>query len=294
MNDYLNKMAGTKDEDYIIAIDTDSMYLRLGNFIDKLEGAVGHSPEIAVDYINDICEKELSPFIEKCYKELSEYTHAYAQTMVMKRETIAGKGIWTGKKHYALNAWDIEGVRYKEPELKITGLESVKSSTPSSCRVAIKDALKIIMNKEQSDLIKYIEEFRIKHKTLPVTEISFPRSVNGLTKWSDSATIYKKGTPIQVKGSILYNKILREKNLTKDYQIITDSEKIKFVYLKMPNPIKDKVISFIHEPPKELGIEKYVDHEIMFEKSFLGPLQGILDAIGWESEHRDTLEAFFV
>jgi hypothetical protein len=299
MNDFLNRRNKTTGYDYIIACDTDSMYLRLGTMIEggwseRVEQKYKNmTPDEITSDIDKICEEECTPFIEKCYKELAEYTHAYAQTMVMKRETIAGKGIWTAAKHYALNAYDIEGVRYKEPELKITGLECVRSSTPSSCRVSIKDAIKVIMDKEEADLIKFIEEFKEKHKTLPISEIAFPRSVNGLTKYSDSASIYKKGTPVQVKGSLLFNKFIRDNNLTNEYPLIVDSEKIKFVYLKMPNPLKDKVISFIGEPPKELGIEKYVDHKVMLDKSFIEPLKGILDVIGWQTEKKATLEDFY-
>ena len=289
MNSFLNGWSGTNNYDYIIACDTDSMYLRLENFIKK-----HYKKEDLVSWIDEQCEKLFSPYIDNSFKELAEYVHAYNQTMIMKRETIASKGIWTGKKHYALNALDIEGVRYKTPELKIVGLESVKSSTPAACRVAIKDAIKIIMNKEEPDLIKYIDNFKLKHKTLSISEIAFPRSVDGLTKYADSASIYKKGTPIQVKGSLLYNKFLKENNLTNTYQSIVNKEKIKFVYLKLPNPIKEKVISFITEPPKELGIEKYIDYDIMFEKSFIIPLKGILDTIGWHHEQVDTIERFLI
>jgi len=300
MNDFLNRRNKTTGYDYIIACDTDSMYLRLGTMIEggwseRVDQKYKNmTPDEITSDIDKICEEEFTPFIEKSYKELAEYVHAYNQTMIMKRETIANKGIWTAAKHYALNAYDIEGVRYKEPELKITGLECVRSSTPSSCRVSIKEAIKVIMNKEQDDLIKFIEEFKQKHKTLPISEIAFPRSVNGLTKWADSASIYKKGTPIQVKGSIIFNKLLKEKNLTNEYPLIVDSEKIKFVYLKLPNHIKDKVIAFNGiEPPKEFDIEPYVDHEIMLNKSFIEPLHSILDVIGWKTEKRATLEDFF-
>jgi len=293
MNAYLNKILKTDGEDYVIAADTDSIYLNLGPFVDKVFGGRENSNDRIVAFLDKVCQMEFEKFIEGSYKELAEYLNAFDQKMFMKRETIADKGIWTAKKRYILNAWDIEGVRFTEPKLKIMGIEAVKSSTPAPCRQKIKDALKIIMTKSNEDLIQFIEEFRTEFKSLPVEEIAFPRSANNLKKFASNSTIYVKSTPIHVRGVLLYNFYIRKNKLTHKYPIIQDGEKIKFIMLRTPNKINENVISFLQTFPEELALDKSVDYDVQFEKSFLEPLKTILDIIGWKTENMNTLEFLF-
>jgi len=213
--------------------------------------------------------------------------------MFMKRENIADRGIWTAKKRYILNVWDSEGVRYADPKLKIMGLEAVKSSTPAPCRQMIKDGLKVIMSGTEDEMIQYIESCRTKFKSLPPEEISFPRSVSNVTKYKGDNTIYAKGTPMHVRGALLYNHYVKEKKLDRKYAYIQNGEKIKFCYLKDPNPIRENVISFIQDFPKELNLTKYIDYETQFNKAFVEPVKAVLNAIGWEVERRISLESFF-
>ena len=211
----------------------------------------------------------------------------------MKRESIADKGIWTAKKRYILNVYDNEGVLYKEPKLKIMGLESVRSSTPQWCRENIQALIKVIINTDEKTVIKTIDEYREIFKTLSFNDIAFPRSVKGLSKYKSSKDIYVKATPIHVRGALLYNYHLKEKNLTRKYQLIRDGEKIKFAYLKEPNILGENVIAISTVLPKELNLEKYIDYDLQFEKSFLQPVKNILDVIGWKSEETGSLESFF-
>ena len=213
--------------------------------------------------------------------------------MFMKRENIADRGIWTAKKRYILNVWDSEGVRYEEPKLKVMGIESVKSSTPASCRNMLKDAFKIIMTGSEDDVINYIDGCRKKFRTLPPEEISFPRSVSDVVKYKSHSSIYIKGTPIHVRGALLFNHYIKDKNLTNKYSLIQNGEKIKFCYLKKPNIIHENVLSFIQDYPVELGLDKYIDYDLQFNKAFLEPLKIILDAIGWSVEKTANLESFF-
>lgn len=237
---------------------------------------------------------EFEKYIESCYQELADYVNAYEQKMQMKRENIADRGIWTAKKRYILNVWDSEGVRYEQPKLKIMGLEAVKSSTPAPCRQMIKDALKLIMTKTENDMIDYIEKSRKEFNNFATEEISFPRTVSDVDKHKSSVTLYGKGTPIHVRGALLYNHLIKEKKLDKKYAKIQNGEKIKFCYLKLPNPIRENVIAYIQDFPKELGLDKYVDYELQFNKAFLEPMKVILDAIGWKVEKTTTLESFFI
>jgi DNA polymerase elongation subunit (family B) len=243
--------------------------------------------------MNKVCDDKIQPFIDSSYQELADYVNAFQQRMEMKRESLADKAIWTAKKRYILNVHDSEGVAYAKPKLKIMGLEAVKSSTPSACRTKIKEAINIIMTQTESDLHKFIEQFREDFKKLPVEDISFPRSVNGLGEYADNASIYKKGTPIHVKGALVYNHVLRTLKLTKRYQEIQEGEKIKFVYLKQPNIFNNNTLAFISGIPKQLDAEQYIDYDLQFEKSFLEPLDIILSTINWNTEKVDSLESFF-
>ena len=294
MNDFLNKILKTEKEDYVIASDTDSIYLNLGPLVDVIYKDKEKDSESIVSFIDTICEKTLEPFIDQSYRELAEYVNAYDQKMFMKRENIADRGIWTAKKRYILNVWNSEGVQYHEPKLKMMGIEAVKSSTPAPCREMIKDALKLMMNGTEDEVIKFIENSRKEFRKLPPEEIAFPRSVSDVTKYKSSNMIYIKGTPIHVRGALLFNHYIKKHNLTNKYSLIGNGEKIKFCYLKKPNKIHENVISFIQDFPKELQLDKYVDHDLQFEKSFIEPLRIILDSIGWKVEKTANLESFFV
>ena len=289
LNKYLQKLLKT-EKDYIIAVDTDSLYVDMEDFVKKckLEDA---TPQKIVDFLCKSSD-QLLKVIEEGYEELATYTNARNNMMIMKREAIAEKGIWTAKKKYVLNVWDSEGVRYSEPQLKITGIESVRSSTPSSCRGNIKKTLGIIMNEDQAALLRFIEKFHKEFETLPVDEIAFPRSISGLTRYRNAATIYSKATPIQVKGALIYNHLIAKNNLDNMYPIIYNGDKIKFVYLKEPNPLHEHVISFVNAVPKQFGLENFIDYERQFQKGFLDPVRLIVEVIGWKLEDTATLEGF--
>jgi len=299
LNGYLNKLLKT-EEDYVIASDTDSIYLRLGPLVDNVYGT-GQKDSVpsnidkqqVIAFMDRVCEDKIQPFIDSSYQELATYVHAYAQKMQMKREALANKGIWTAKKRYILNIYNNEGVAYKEPQMKVMGLEMIKSSTPAAIREKMRLSIKIVINGTEDDIHKFIEEFRQEFKKLPPEDISFPRGLNGLKEYSDSVTLYKKGTPIHVKGAILYNHYLKQKNLTKTYPLIQEGEKLKFTYLKQPNPFKDMVISFPSRLPKEFELQPYVDYDMQFDKAFLEPIKVILDCMNWSTEKRNSLESFF-
>jgi DNA polymerase elongation subunit (family B) len=292
INQYLNKTLNTELIDYVIACDTDSMYLKLGTLVNQT--CQGKSTEEIVKFLDNACEKIFEPYIDKTYQKLADYVNAYDQKMKMKREAIADKGIWTAKKRYILNVYNNEGVQYAEPKLKLSGIEAVRSSTPSACRDNIKEALKVIMSGSESELITFVENFRREYVDLPFEEIAFPRSVRGLSKYIDSTTIYRKSTPIHVKGALIYNHILRTRGLNNKYPVIGEGEKIKFCHLRQPNPTTATVISAPGSIPPELNLQQYVDYDMQFEKSFIEPIKTITDAIGWSIEgKRNTIEDFF-
>ena len=293
VNGYLNKLLSTEEIDYVVASDTDSIYINFGPLVDKFFSHKTDDKAKVVTILDQICQDKLEPFIEESYEELASYVNAYDQKMQMKRENIADRGIWTAKKRYILNVWDSEGVRYEDPKLKILGIEAVKSSTPAPCRTMIKDALKLMMSGTEEDVIDFIDKSRDKFRKLPPEEIAFPRTVNNVDKYRAHSTIYDKGTPIHARGALLFNHYIKEKELDNKYSLINNGEKIKFCYLKKANPIRENVISFISDFPRELGLDKYIDYELQFQKAFLEPVKVILDAIGWNVEKTVNLELFF-
>jgi len=294
LNEYFNNLMQTEHVDYVVYVDTDSVYINFGPLVDKVFKDKSDKTKI-VDFLNTIASEKIEPFIDKSYKELADYLHAFEQKMFMKREVIADKGIWTAKKRYILNAWDVEGVRYKEPKLKITGIEAVKSSTPSACRDNIKKALNVIMNGDSKQLNTFIREFRQEFMTLDNNLIAYPRSCNGVQKWSDPSSLYKKGAPMHVKGAILYNHLIMKNNLDGKYPLIQEGDKIKFIYLATPNVYQSSAIAYITKLPPELNLT--LDYDKQFEKSFIEPLSIILDSIKWNIDRsygsQGSLEDFW-
>ena len=291
VNNYLNSLLKTKNVTYVVASDTDSIYIKLGEMVNKIFKDKSDNKKI-VKVLDRFCEEKLQPYIDSSFAKLAKYVSAFDQKMFMKREVIANKGIWTAKKRYILNVFNEEGLDLKEPKLKIMGIEAVKSSTPAPCRVKIREALKVIMTKDQSALIDFIENFRVHFKKLPPEDIAYPRSCNNLKKYSSTKDIYQKSTPIHVKGALLYNHLLIKNKLVK-YEEIQEGDKIKFIVLKEPNPLREKVISFPSTLPKEFNLHKFVNYDEQFDKSFLEPLRFIVNAINWNFEKQATLDGFF-
>lgn len=297
LNEFLNKTIGTEDYDYIVASDTDSVYLRCGNLVDKVCG--GKSKSEVVTFLNEAAEEIILPFIKKQYDELASIMNAYDNKMQMDRECIADKGVWTAKKRYMMHVHDSEGIRYTTPKMKIMGIETTRSSTPQVVRDSLKEAINIILTTDEEHVISFIENFRQKFNEFSPEEIAFPRGVNGMNKYRGTSDIYKKSTPIAVKGALIYNHYLKKFKLEKKYHGINEGDKIKFLYLKKPNPMGgqygvDQVISFPTDIPKEFGLEGFFDYDLQFEKAFLDPLKNILNSIGWSYEKRSTLEDLFV
>jgi len=291
VNSYLNKILNTKDVDYIVASDTDSIYVTLDKLVEQT--CKDKTDDQICNFLNKVVDSRIEPFLNKCFEELADYTNAFKNCMVMKREVIANKGIWVAKKRYMLNVLDEEGVRLSQPKLKIMGIEAVKSSTPQVCRGKIKEAIKIIMSKDEDTLQKFISDFKKEFFTMSAEQISFPRSCNNMKKYKDSNNIFIKGTPIHVKGALIYNHQIKEFKLKNKYPLIQEGDKIKFLKLVEANPFKFDVISYITILPKEFNLQQYIDYEIQFEKTFLDPMRFILQSIGWSQEKKANLEAFF-
>lgn len=288
INGYMNKILGTTDKDYVVAIDTDSAYLNMGDLVSKF------NPPNPVDFLDSVCRDKIEPVIADAYTRLFDKMNCYTNRMEMSREVIADRGIWTAKKRYILNVHDNEGVRYSQPKLKIMGIEAIKSSTPAEVRVALKELFKVIINGSEQDTQKAIDQFKQYFAQLPPEDVAAPRGISDIDKWSGSGSaVYGKGTPIHVRGALLYNHYIKDRGVDKRYSSVKAGDKVKFVYLKVPNPIRENVIAFPDYLPPELQLHKYIDYDTQFEKTFLAPIEPILKAVGWSSEDQQSLEEFF-
>ena len=291
LNEYLNKVCHTKGYDYSFYSDTDSCYVTLDPLVEKFYK--NEPKEKILQILDKICSEKITEELDAVCQGMANYTNAFEHKISFKREAIADTGIWIAKKRYAVNVYNNEGVQYKKPKLKVMGMEIVRSSTPGPVRVALKEALRIALTKTQDDLQAYTQQFEEEYRRLPPEEIAFPRGVNGLDRYKDSAVIYTKGTPMHVRGALLYNHHLRDKKLTKRYEVIKEGDKIKFLYLKEPNMMGENCVAFLGRIPAEFGLDEYVDYDTMFDKSFLEPLSGILEGIGWSAKPKATLEDLF-
>jgi len=294
VNDYLNKLLKTDDKDYIVYIDTDSIYVNFGPLIEEVFGTTDIERKQGEEFLDQICSTKVEAVIEKGYEDLAKRMGAYRQAMFMKREKITDKSIFIAKKRYILNALNSEGVHYEKPKISVTGLESVRSSTPQVVRDKMKEAFDVIMKGDETDTQKFISDFKSEFMRLPAEEIAKTSGTDNIDKYRErGSSLYKKGCPMHVRGCILYNAELEKKKLTKKFESIKSGDKIKFLYLKVPNPIRENMISFPGVLPKELNLDQYIDYEKQFDKVFLTPIDAILEAIGWSAEKIDTLESFF-
>ena len=292
LNKYMNELLKTTGVDYVVASDTDSVYLRMGALVKRVFPNGADANKI-VNFLHKCVEDKIEPYIEAQYDELAKYMNAYSNKMVMKREVIADAGIWTAKKRYILNVHDSEGVRYTKPALKIMGIETTRSSTPQVVRDALTKAINLILTTDQETVIRHIESFRAEFNSMSAEAIAFPRGVKGMEKYSDDSTVYKKSTPLQVRASLVWNNALKKNKLTRKYRMIVNHDKIKYVHLKEPNPVGENAIAFPDYLPKELNLTKYIDYDVQFDKAFLEPLKSILETVGWSHERRNTLEGLF-
>lgn len=293
LNEYINGILKTPNRDWVLGMDTDSCFLHLGAVVDKIFENKNPTKLEIINFLDNVCAKSFQKVLDTKFDEFSNYLNAYKNTLYMKRETISDRAIWTKKKRYILNVWDNEGVRYESPRIKIKGLEAVKSSTPAVCRKMIKDAVPIMMNQTENDMIEYIKYCKNEFFKYTIEEISFPRSANNLDTYGSNREIYKKGTPMHVRGALLYNYHIKKNKLDHKYPIVQNGEKVKYCALQLPNPIHEGVISFVQYFPKELGLDTYVDYNTQFNKAFLDPLKNILDAIGWRTEKTVNLANFY-
>jgi DNA polymerase elongation subunit (family B) len=293
MNAFLNKIAGTVDFDFAIAMDTDSIMVNFEPIIKRIFGDKEVEMGKIIDFMDKVCSTKVQECIDNSFTEICDTLNSFGRHLSMKREKLCSSGLWVAKKNYIMNVWDNEGVRYAEPKISISGISAIKSSTPAYCRTRIKEGIKLILEGDNNDIIRFIESCKKEFFSLTPEEVSSPKSVSNVNKYSAANNSYQKGTPMQSRASLVYNRYIKEQKLDMKYPLIKDGEKIKVCYLKMPNPINENVIAFIQRFPTDLGLGKFVDYDTQFEKTFISPLKAILDVIDWKTQETSTLDFLF-
>ena len=291
LDNYMNKVCGTEDEMYSFYSDTDSCYVTCKNLVENFFPDKG--VDKTVELLDKIGTDKIEPAIDNAMTKLANYTNAFENKIFFKREVIADKGIFVAKKRYALNVLDDEGLRLTKAKLKVMGLEIVRSSTPGPIRESLREAVRLILTSTQDELHSFIETTKQNFHTMTAEDIAFPRGCNNMAKYYSQADIYSKGTPIHVRGGLLYNYYVNKLDLNLKYEQIQEGDKIKFLYLKEPNPLKENTVAFVTKLPKEFGLQKYIDYDLVFQKAFLDPLDNILKPIEWTTEPQASLEDLF-
>ncbi len=294
INDYLNRILQTEEEDYVVFSHTDSMYICLEGVVNKLfDDPENTDPLIIAARLEKICIKKIYPKINEIFEDIAGYVNAFENRMNMKIEAIADKGIWTGKNRYILRIYYDEGKFLRHPLIKKVGIETVRSNIPALCRQRISDAIDLILEGDVAKVRGFVADFESEYMELPMSDIAIPTGVNRLEHYSSKSSIYTSRTPNHVKGSLLYNHLLKKMKLEKQYQSIKEGDKIKFVKLQKPNPIHEVVIAYIDVLPSEFGLHEYIDRYSMFERCFLGPVRKVSDAVGWELKERVSINSIF-
>ena len=297
LNTLFNKLCKTENVDFNIAGDTDSIYLDMERIVKLIPGYESKSDEAIVDFLDNFFKTIVQSVIDKAFDEFTEYTNSRELAIFWDREVIASRGFWTAKKRYALKIYDSEGVKVKPPkDIKVMGLEIIKSNTPEFCRKKLKECVRIILTKDNDSLISYIEECRKEFNSMPIDDIAQPGGVGNMSDYyGTGGELFKKGAQAHVRGCIIFNKMLDDYPNLVNRTRISDGDKIKKVYLNLPNPSGINIISYPvgENIPKEFGLDEYIDKNTQFEKTFLAPLRGMLDSIGWKSEASFSIDSLF-
>lgn len=290
------------NKDRCILSDTDSIGINLEDISNLFKTQCGEdfsSLEERINFLDFFSKEKILPKINSILKDIEKRFNGNEGILGMKRENICSSIIITGKKHYIMNVYDKEGIRYSEPKKKIMGIECVKSSTPQLMRNLIKETIDYFFTHSNNDLIKIINDCENKiYSEKDFSKIAFPKTVNGLKKYSSSTQtnnfLYEPKTPLHVRGSLRFNKWLKDNRLETKYSPIQEGEKIKYVYLKLPNIIKEDVIAWSSsDPPKELKLETMIDFERHFQIGYMNPIKTLLTAVGWKEKETISMSDLF-
>lgn len=289
INQYFNKILKTSNQDYVILIDTDSIYLRINDVVKKYKEK---DSEKVLNFVDVFCTKKIEKILEDSFEELSDITNAFQNKIVMKREVIGDRAILCGKKHYIIRKLDEEGYRLPEPEIKMMGIEAIKTSIPMAIRKHLKSIIQILLDDNKGKFYEYVEKIKDEFEELSFEDMSSPTSVNKVEYYDLGDGKYRKGTPMHVKSAIGFNNYIIKESLTNKVPLIQSGDKIKYVRLNMPNPFDSEVLANVELLQQFIDVKPYINYYAQMERVFLKPLKPIVDAVGWPIEKVNTLDIF--
>jgi len=291
VNLYMNKLLKTDGKDFVLAMDTDSNYIDFSDLVARI--APDRSDEVIVNFLDTISKVKIQPMLANSFDIFSKKTNYYESRLFMKRESICKAIFLEKKKRYILKVFDNEGVRLAIPEVKIVGLESVRSDIPEWCRKRLKQCFTMLFECNQEQMQTFIADTETEFFQLNVSKIAKPTSITDIVKYTDNVGMPVKGATAAAKGSINYNNLLIKHKLQSQFSQISNGDKIRLLPLKMPNPSNMEIIAFKEKIPVEFGIEKYVNMNILFEKNFIDPISRVLTVMGWSAIKKYNIGDFF-
>jgi DNA polymerase family B len=291
VNAKFNSLYKTDNVDYVIACDTDSIHLNVQPAVDKAFPGETPTNEQKLAFLENFSQI-ISEWIKEGYDLLAKELNVFESAMHMKLETIS-RAVWTGKKHYVMEVRFNEGIRYDPPKMKIVGLEAVKSSTPKIVREWMTELFPLILDCNKKQIEQILADKWELYQTLPFESIASPRSVSDLEKYQDPVTVFGAGCPIAVRGALLYNYILFKDKLTDQLPLIQSGDKVRFCYMKLPNPFNQNVLAAPDTLPAQLQLEPYIDHRVQYDKTFADPIKAVIEAAGMRLTNEIDIEEFF-
>lgn len=288
-----NKLKGKEYQISNQYFDTDSLFINYINKYDVLNDMNEREGyEKVIGTIMDWNKEHVQPIIDEYFDGLAVAFNAMSNKIEMDFELIADKSTFFAPKKYIMRKIWEEG-KYLNPDkntFKLRGIEIVRTTTPQFFRDKLKEAVKIIYNQSNEELLKFIDQTKKEYLKLDFIDMANPTGVNGMDKYN----LNSKRIPIHVYGSLIYNLYIENKKLSDRYQLITDKNKIKISYIKQPNCMGSHVISVPNNIfPDELKDKIELDYDRMFDKNFMNPIKRFLEVVNWDDVRQYDLDDAF-
>ena len=291
------------DVNYCAYMDTDSVYLTAEPLLLHLYPDFEDKNDEDKDNILEGVAREYQDIITKYYDTLAkDCFNSPNHRLDMKTEAVIRTAYFRATRRYAQWITKKEGLEVNELDIK--GLEFMKANFPPILGEFFNSILKQVLKGENHDkILIQIKDFKQQILTgvIPITKLGNPTRVTKLEKYSGRSaragemfTEIEKGAPAPVRAAIRYNDLLKFWKLDKKHNYITQSDKIKWVYMQN-NPYKIEALGFLeYDIPDKVQefMEKYVDRQKIFDSILLNKLEGFFGDLEWSLDLNPHKGAF--
>jgi len=281
-----------EDTNYCSYMDTDSVYLDAQPLAEHLYPNFNSLPEQDKDDIIEKLALKYEGIINNYYGTLAkECFNVTEHRLEMKTEAVIRAAYFRATRRYAQWITKQEGI--SKETLDIKGLEFMKANFPPILGEFFNDILQQVLKGEEKDsILDQIKVFKksILDGSIPLPKLGNPSAIKKLEKYSGKSTRagemfteILKGAPAPVRAAIRYNDLLRLWQLDKKYNLITQADKVKWIYLK-DNPYKIEALAFFdYEMPEKVNdfLERYADRQKVFDSILLNKLEGFFSDLQW-------------